>query len=263
MNEMVTIAEDGFTELPTFPFETDAGIGARANIALIVLASDQTIEHEFTALAAAPGVGLYYTRIYNDPVITADTLTRMEALIPGSVNLLPEAVAFDVVAYGCTSGAMVIGEEKVAEKVRSIRPNAKVTDPVTAMRAAFARLGVTRIGLLTPYLPDVNQALRGRLVDRGLEIPVMGSFHEGDDRVVARITAQSVLAGIEAIGRRDEVEAVFVSCTSLRVVDIVEEAERLIGKPVTSSNHALAWHALSLAGALAPGPGRGRLFHTP
>jgi maleate cis-trans isomerase len=41
---------------------------------------------------------------------------------------------------------------------------------------------------------------------------------------------------------------VFVSCTNLRVASIIETAEARLGKPVTSSNHALAWHLLRLAG---------------
>jgi maleate isomerase len=47
------------------------------------------------------------------------------------------------------------------------------------------------------------------------------------------------------------------------VARIVEEVEAKLGKPVTSSNHALAWHMLRLAGYSAPLKGRGRLFQEP
>ena len=50
------------------------------------------------------------------------------------------------------------------------------------------------------------------------------------------------------------------SCTSLRVAEIVEEVEAAIGKPVSSSNHAMAWHALRLAGVNDAVQGWGRLF---
>jgi maleate isomerase len=252
--------DDSFTDLGAFPFETDAGIGADANVGLIVLATDQTIEHEFAGVVRRPGLGIYHTRIFNDPQINADTLRMMEERIPSSVELLPPGIDFDVIAYGCTSGAMVIGEARVAERIHAVRPGAKVTDPVTAMRAAFDALNVRRIGLLTPYLPEVNQALRARLLERGLEVPVMGSFHEGDDNRVARISPSSVLDAIERIGASDDCDGVFVSCTSLRIVDIVETAEAQTGKPVTSSNHALIWHALKLAGCPTKLAGCGRLF---
>jgi maleate isomerase len=43
---------------------------------------------------------------------------------------------------------------------------------------------------------------------------------------------------------------------------IAEQAEALIGKPVTSSNHALAWHMLRLAGIDEAIEGFGRLYRT-
>ncbi len=254
------LAEDAFTDLGAFPFQTDGGLGAKANIGLLVLATDQTLEREFQALTHQPGLAVYHSRLENDPEVTPETLIKMRDRLPAAAGLLPPGVDFDVVAYACTSGAMVIGEEVVAAQVRSAQPRAAVTDPVTAMRAAFRHLGVSRIGLLTPYLPEVNEGLRQRLLARGLEVPVMGSFHQADDNRVARITSDSIGRALREIGRRDDCEAVFVSCTSLRVVEILSEAEAAIGKPVTSSNHALAWHALTLAGLPAEKPGCGRLF---
>jgi maleate isomerase len=62
------------------------------------------------------------------------------------------------------------------------------------------------------------------------------------------------------LGSGSDVDGVFVSCTSPRVVEIAEAVEKRLGKPVTSSNHAMAWHALRLAGIKDQVPGYGRLF---
>ena len=64
------------------------------------------------------------------------------------------------------------------------------------------------------------------------------------------------------LGNSEAVDAVFVSCTNVRLVEQVEALEAEIGKPVTSSNHALAWHCLRLAGIGDDVPGYGRLFRT-
>jgi maleate isomerase len=53
---------------------------------------------------------------------------------------------------------------------------------------------------------------------------------------------------------------VFVSCTSLRLVEAVDRIEAAVGLPVTSSNHALLWHMLRLAGIDDKVDGFGRLF---
>jgi len=52
----------------------------------------------------------------------------------------------------------------------------------------------------------------------------------------------------------------FISCTSLRLVEQVVGIENEIGIPVTSSNHAMAWHCLRLAGVDDRLPEFGRLY---
>jgi maleate isomerase len=242
------------------PFTTDAGIGLRANLGLLVLRTDQTIEDEFRFALPPDGVALYEARLYNDAEITPEKLARMWDEIPGTVGLLPPAVTFAVVGFACTSGALVIGEEKIAGRVREALPGVQVTDPVTAARAALGALGVSRIALLTPYLAAINHSLRASLMARGMDIPVMGSFNEPDDNTVARISAESIEQAILDIGSSADCDAVFVACTSLRVARIVERVEQKLGKPVTSSNHALAWHMLRLGGVSDDLPGKGALF---
>ena len=46
-------------------------------------------------------------------------------------------------------------------------------------------------------------------------------------------------------------DAVFLSCTNLRTLNVIPEIEARIGKPVLSSNQVLAWHLLRLAGCHA------------
>jgi maleate isomerase len=249
-------------DLEKLPFETDRGIGSRAALGLLVLETDQTIEDEFRAVWPDPGVALYAARLHNDVQITPETLLEMRGLIAPTTKLLPFMVDLSVVAFACTSGALVIGESRVAELIQRVRPNAKVTDPVTAAIAALKATSVKRVALLTPYLRPINLRLRSALIERGLRIPVMGSFNESDDDIVARITPNSLLEAIVKIGSSPACDGVFVSCTSLRVMRIAEQAEALIGKPVTSSNHALAWHMLRLAGIDEAIEGFGRLYRT-
>lgn len=251
---------DLIANIENIAFDTDDGVGTLANIGLLVLRTDQTIEDEFR-LAVPDGVALYGARLPSPVEITPDNLRRMEADIPAATRLFPD-VRLDAVGFGCTSGALVIGESQVARRVREILPDVKVTDPVTAAVAAFRAMGLKRIGLLTPYIATINHSLRAAFMERGLEIPVMGSFNEPDDNRVARITPGSIERAILEVGSSDACEAVFISCTSLRVARIAEAVEAKLGKPVTSSNHAMAWHLLRLAGYDRPIEGLGRLYRT-
>ncbi len=250
--------------LEHLPFETDRGIASRARIGLIVLATDYTIEHEWRRIMSGlPGVALYHSRILNDAQITPETLRAMEPRIAQCADIMLPGADFDVIAYGCTSASMAIGEEKVFARIREARPNVECTTPITAAFAAFHAFGARRIGVLTPYRADVNRIVASYIAARGFTVPVFGSFNEEDDNMVARITPKSIKDGVLAIRKKAEIDAVFVSCTSVRLADAAAEIEREIGLPVTSSNHAMAWHALRLANYGESLPQWGRLFTLP
>ena len=243
------------------PYATDAGIASRARIGLIVLATDFTIEHEYRALLAMlPGVALYQSRIMNSPQITPETLRAMKAGIADAAAVILPGSPLDVVAYGCTSASMVLGEEAVFERIHAARPDVKATTPITAAFAAFDAFGAKRIGVLTPYRADVNAIVRGYIEKKGYEVPVFGSFNEPDDGIVAAIDAASIENGIDAITKRHKVDMVFVSCTSVRLMESAARIEQRLGVPVTSSNHAMAWHCLRLAGVKDKLPRFGRLY---
>ena len=245
-------------------FSTSPGIGARARIGLVVLASDHTIEHEFRRVFNAPGFGpgvdFHAARIRNSPQITPATLAAMGPLLTDTVDLILPGAELDVVAFGCTSASMVLGEEAVAERIHAARPGAKATNPISAAFAAFEALGARRIAVLTPYRADLNAIVRDYITAKGYDVPVFGSFNEQDDAVVARIDTDSLRRAVRTITQGREVDAVFVSCTSVRLLDAVCEIEAETGLPVTSSNHALAWHCLRLAGVEEKRPDLGRLF---
>jgi len=223
---------------------------------------------------SVPGAKVAVTNI--DTGIKRETRTNDQGyytfalLNPGNYELTVQKTGFrgmtrpgiklDVVAYGCTSGTVVIGEEKVFARIREARPGVACTTPITAGIAGLQKLGATRIALLTPYVDEVNRMFRGFIEERGIAVPVMGSFNHGNDNEVARISQGSIKDAVRALAREPGVDGVFVSCTSLRVADIAEELEAELGKPVTSSNHALAWHCLRLAGVNDSLPGLGRLF---
>jgi maleate isomerase len=246
--------------LTHMPFALDGGIAHRAAIGLIVLATDNTIEHEFRRMLAIDGVAFYESRIPNSAEINPATLAEMERGLATAAGLILPGVKLDVVAYGCTSGTVVIGEDKVFARIREVRPGIACTTPITAAIAGLGALGARRIALLTPYIEDVNQMLRRFIEARGLAVPIMGSFNHENDVEVARISEESIRQAVRAIVAAEQVDAVFVSCTSLRVAGIAESLEREVGVPVTSSNHALAWHCLRLAGYREPVPGFGSLF---
>ena len=253
MGQQTTIIEH-------LPFETSQIIGSRARIGLVVLATDYTIEHEMRMLVNLPGVDIYHARIANSPNISPDSLRAMEPLITATAELILPGDTLDVLAYACTSASIVLGTSTVAKNLNAAKPEAKTTNPAFAAFEAFAALGAKRIAVLTPYSKNVNAMVQNSLEDVGFDVPVFGSFNEPHDPTVAAIDSQSLKTGIARITEGQNVDAIFISCTSVRIVADVAAIETELDIPVTSSNHALAWHCLRLAGIDDKQPELGRLF---
>jgi maleate isomerase len=246
--------------LTHMPHELDAGLGARLRVGMITLATDQTSEAESRRIFDLPGVDHYVGRIFNDARISADTLRAMERDIEGVTRLILPGSRLDAVGFSCTSGAMVIGEDKVFSLIRKVRPDIACSSPITGAVAGMQALGLKRIALLTPYVQAINDMMREFLETRGFEVPVMGSFNNDNDEEVARISRGSAVAAATELARSPHVDAIFMSCTSIRSLDVIPEVEAETGKPMIASNPALAWHLLRLGGIRDPQPQFGRLF---
>ncbi|MYC61480.1 MAG: Asp/Glu racemase [Caldilineaceae bacterium SB0661_bin_34] len=246
-------------DLVQLPFDTDDGFGSRARIGLIVLESDQTIEAEARMLNL-PAVSFYHSRVPNSLEVTSETLTDMEQWLPAAAALLPRDFGFDAIGYGCTSAAALIGADRVAAAIRSEHPGVACTNPITAAVAALGSLDAHRVAVVTPYTAEVTEPIARSLADAGLSLTALGSFVESNDLTVGRISPESVAAGVRTMARSADCDAVFVSCTSLRLLASVEDLESEVGVPVLSSNMALFWHVLRLAGVADRIDGLGRIF---
>lgn len=241
-------------------FTTDDGFGARARIGMIILESDQTLEVE-ARLVDIDGVDFYHSRIPNDTEVTPTTLTDMAARLPAAAELLPPGFGFSAIGYGCTSAATLIGSAGVTAAIQQAHPAMATTNPVAAAIAAFDTLGAKRIAIVTPYTLDVTEPVANQFRAAGLEVGAVGSFLESSDLVVARIAPSSVAHGVRTVAAAaGDCDGVFISCTSLRTLSIIPDLETEIGKPVVSSNLALLWHLLRLAGIADQLPHLGQLF---
>ncbi len=215
------------------------------SMGLVVLQADQRIELD-ARQQFDPKVNLHISRIPSAETVSTDTLKQMEKDLPIAVSLLPNAVDFDVVGYGCTSGTSVIGAENIAKIVKDRCKTKHVTEPVSALIAACRHLGIERIGFLSPYVESVSTGLRETLFLSGVETPIFGSFNEEIEERVVKISTVSILDAAVELGGQD-VDAIFLSCTNLNTLPVIKSIEDKIGKPVLSSNQVLAWHMSQLS----------------
>ena len=241
-------------------YRLTAPIGATGTLGLIVLQADETIEQDFRRLIPAPDPALHISRIPSGTDLNPDTIAAMEHDLPQAAALFPDGADFDVVGYACTSGTMLIGATRVSDLVQGVCRARTVTDPLTAARAALKALGVGKIALVSPYIEPVARPMREAFETSGHPVTATVSFGEEVESRVARIDPASIHAAALDASAAPGTEAVFLSCTNLRTLDIIDDLEAALGLPVISSNQALAWAMMRAIGLTSPQAAPGRLF---
>lgn len=239
-----------------------AGPGARLSMGLLALATDRVGEPDTKDfLAGLDGVELFTTRVPMSPVATPETLAGIGPHLEAAARLLVPGSRLDVIGFSCTSGTVAIGCAAVAEAIRRARPAIAVTTPIEAGAEALRRLGCHRISLLVPYLPATADLVCGFFEDQGFAIDRKSTFDLDGDPDMNRVTPECLIAegkrGVHAAS-----DALFISCTGLATAPVIAPLEAAIGRPVVSSNQALAWHALRLGNIDDRVTGKGRLFET-
>jgi maleate isomerase len=165
-NDVATIE---WTELPvTLAAEPAVCVG------LVALANDGAIEADVHDFLRAADIRICTTRVATPLRNTLATLLALrDTIADATAALVPEG-RLDVVAFGCTSGAMALGPETVRATLTRGRPALRVTDPVSAALRGLARLGCRRIAVMTPYLGEVNAMVQNFLTAQGLELCATG-----------------------------------------------------------------------------------------
>lgn len=217
-------------------------------LGLIVLQVDETIEQEFRRLFPPDVAHIYISRIPSGAELTPDSIMEMENALPYAASLLPSAQPLDVVCYACTSGTTLIGAARVSELVSHSTHTQAVTDPLSAALAHCHALGLGRVGIVSPYIASVAKPISTAFEVAGIAVPDTLSFGEEIEERVARIGPDSIADAARDLARRNTLDGIFLSCTNLRTLGILDSLAQELGVPVLSSNQCLAWHMATLAG---------------
>jgi len=213
-------------------------------VGLITLASDFRIEKDFNNVIYGKDIDLYCNRIKCYNPLTNETLKKMADDIPNvTKEILPDQ-KLDCVAYGCTSGTIAAGYQSIFEKVNLVKPNTKVTTPITSALNALKALGIKNLSIFTPYTDEINQSVINYFkIQGGIEILELSYFDIASDLDIGKVDPQHLFETLSQIDLSKS-DALFVSCTALPVLSVINELEKKINKVVLSSNQTLIWDTL-------------------
>ncbi len=166
----------------------------------------------------------------------------------------------DPIVFHCTANSMaegIAGEKRIAETIEAATGQTAATT-ASATMAAFEKLGVNRLVLISPYVRSIHEHEIEFLEEAGFEIVSERNLgFKTSDGYCGVLPAE----WIETLSQMkdDRADVYFVSCANIRAIEVLEEMEAMLEAPVVTSNQLVIWQALRLAGVDGPIPGLGRL----
>ena len=226
----------------------------------ILFPADGANDDDFWRLVP-PGVTVHVAR--TRPLIDDFTVEAYGRLAGEDVESQAELLGLirpSSVAYACTSGSFIRGVEHDRDIGVRIRraSGAPATTTSTAMVNALRALGLRRVAVATPYPDVINQRLTAFLVTSGFSVE--NNMGLGLDDWTINFVPQSDVYHLARKVDTAGAEALFIACTNLRALDVIEPLEKDLAKPVITANQATMWEALRLAGIRERPKGFGTLF---
>ncbi|CAN5458776.1 aspartate/glutamate racemase family protein [soil metagenome] len=230
----------------------------RARIGLLVPSSNTTVESEFRRLLP-DSISLHCARLFIDKVDLA-TIGKMTDTMDHEARMLASADV-DVVVLGATAPSFLLGlghDKAVAAQLEAITGKPATTTS-SALLAGLAKFGVTRAVLGSPWTDAVSGACAQFLEANGVEILSNIGLDVVDNLEIGRLPVRSAF-DVAVAADHPDAQAIVLACTNWPTLEVIDEIEQKLGKPVISTGPVSAWQALRMVGHDEPLPGFGALM---
>lgn len=248
------------TQISSIPrnVQMDKGKHWRARLGFILMSTDLACESDLFEMAPE-GVAINITRLKTEDHTTNETLAHhIQGMADAASRIQPDTPP-DVVCYCCTSGSIVIGEERIMGQIRKGAPHSKPMTLVTGVVDALRELDVKKLVIGTPYLDEINTLEAEFFHQNGFDILDFQGLNLADGISFGKIAPDYLCEFALSIDRPDA-DAIFLSCSGIRSLEVAEKIEQMAGKPVITSNQAMMWSCLRRAGVKDELTGFGQIF---
>lgn len=227
-------------------------------LGLLIPSSNTTMEHEFNIMR--PRQATVHVARMRLKEVTLSKLRDMEKEIETAALRLADAKV-DVIGFGCTSGSLFRGLGHDQEIVTRIEKATEIPAVATAgaIVNALKALKLSRISVATPYTEEINSLEKKFLEENGFGIQKIKGLQIKDNLKIGEQSSQTVYDLVKEVDTAWN-DGIFVSCTNLKTVEVVNRLEKELKKPVISSNTATLWAMLRKINYMEPVVGRGRLL---
>ena len=235
----------------------------RIRLGMLTPSSNTVVEPLCYAMTVGlPEVSVHFARFKVTEIgLGAQALAQFDdAPILAAARLLADAKV-DVIAWNGTSGAWLgfDRDRALCERIESAS-GVPATTSMLALNEVLARHGIRRLGLVTPYLGDVQARIVATYAAAGIEVTSERHFGDPGNFSFAEITEAVIRKGVGDVAAT-EPDAIAIVCTNLWAAPLVPQLEAEHGVLIVDSLAAAVWQSLRLAD-LDPARviGWGRLF---
>lgn len=195
--------------------------------------------------------------------VTLDGLSQMSAQVQ-EFSRMYKGFPFQLLIFACTTGSMVGGPGFDKTLIRQMEEASGIPSITTstALMEAFQVLGIGKAAIVTPYSDALNRMEVEFLSAAGFETTAINGLGIEDVTVLPFVQPDRFY-GLAMAQDITGADALFISCTGICVLDVIEPLEQQRHLPVITSNQATIWCALRRLGYTAPLPGLGLLGRTP
>jgi maleate cis-trans isomerase len=224
-------------------------------LGIIVPSWNTVMEYEMQRMGGE-GVSIHSQRIRHN-ADTEENLAWLSSQAPVAAELLAHA-RVNAICHGCTGSGFLKTPEEDLELAAELERGTGIPSVTSssAIVAALHILGAKKVSVASPYEPWLNEKLRAYLEAAGFEVVAIKGLATQAHGSVTTDTVKAL--ALEVL--RPQTEAVFISCSNLQTLDIIEAVEQESGRPVVTSNQAAMWGTLRRIGDRRAVPGAGRLF---
>ena len=227
----------------------------RARVGLMIPSSNTMMEMDFARNLPA-GTALHTARMFMEDTTAAGEIRMLdEFALPAARDL--GTARPDIVVFGCTSAGALRGNDYDAELCARISEvtGAPTVSTIGAVRAAIAESGAASVGVITPYVDELNDKIKASIEADGTRVAAIAGLGISENFAIAQVGHDDIVAFAErALGRlaaQASIGLVFASCTNFGAMAARPAIAARLGLPVITSNQAVLEAAVARLSAAA------------
>lgn len=235
----------------------------RVLLGMLTPSSNTILEPVTSAmLAGLPDVTAHFGRFRVTEIsLSQAALSQFDtAPLLAAAQLLADARVDAIAWNGTSAGWLGFDQDRALCAAIERATGIRATSSVLALAEIFRATGVTRYGLVTPYLDDIQERTVATFAREGFACAGERHLRDRGNFSFSEVTPAAIADMCRTVARARP-QAITIFCTNLRGAALAAALERELGIPIYDTVAAAVWGSLRVAGVdPARITGWGRLF---